>query len=88
MKFRMILTALLLPAVVLAQQPGEKRQNRAACRHERIRDYSRLTPCQRPDTLMPGNLSTFAEQSKVRVNLNLRNAPLKEAIKQLSEQTK
>ena len=28
------------------------------------------------------------EKSKVRVNLNLKNAPLKEAIKQLTEQTK
>ena len=90
MKFRMILSALLLPAVVLAQQPGEKPKSAPPADTNARVDYSVIVPTNGQNAYH-GNLlrgSTAPVQSNVRVNLNLRNARLKEAIKQLSKQTK
>ena len=135
MKLPMILGALLLPTVVMAQQPavkplaglsallpyrvamiqepivagqadGAKPDPKAPKEKPRIDvkpdgtsgihwttpkeetlNYSYVLPAD--GQYLPGiSLYGTQPQSNVRVNLNLRNAPLKEAIKQLSEQTK
>ena len=84
MKFRMILAALLLPAVVPAQQPGEKPQTTPSP----YTNSFQYIPATNGNVVPLDYFVTTPEQSKEHVNLNLRNAPLKEAIKQLTEQTK
>jgi len=54
---------------------------------EELLNYTYLLPAG--SQIVSGNtLFASQAQSNVRVNLNLRNAPLKEAVKQLNEQTK
>ena len=135
MKFPMILGALLLPTVVMAQQPAVKPLSglsallpyRVAMIQEPVASAqadgakpdpkaNKETPSVKvkPDVtsdihwttpkeetlnytyVLPADgqylpatsLYSTQPQSNVRVNLNLRNAPLKEAVKQLNEQTK
>ena len=82
MKFRMILSVLLLPCITAAQQPTEKPKNEIS----KVPVQIPLDWWANAETAWPN--TQVSAQSNVRVNLNLRNAPLKEAIKQLTEQTK
>ena len=82
MKLRMIFTALVLPCVTAAQQPAEKVNTETDPPTNVIQNSFQLyTPLTNKRIMLP-------EQLKVRVNLNLMNAPLKEAVKQLTDQTK
>ncbi len=131
MKFRMILSALLLPTVVAAQQTTVKgsiqpyrviaiqppvasfqaegalpptapvlndsytllQDNKVVPNitltlpQEKAQEFTYILPAG-DQVVYTNTLFAPQAQSKVRVNLNLRNAPLKEAVKQLTEQTK
>ena len=78
MKFRMILTTLLLPCVTAAQQPA------ATIKTEPPMDASQKSF----QLYTPYMADSAQEPLNVRVHLNLRNASLQEAIKQLGDQTK
>jgi hypothetical protein len=93
MKFRTILATLLLPCVVAAQEAPSKHLPLPP--HWVTQAGGDVPILLRWDDLasniaqyIPNSAFVVPAISQARVNLNLRNAPLKEAIKQLTDQTK
>ncbi len=93
MKFRTILATLLLPCVASAQEVATKPQSDTPTKaaYNYLAPLDVLTGDQTSDytaQYLPNVAYVVSAQSKMRVNLDLRNAPLKEAIRQLKDQTK
>ncbi len=94
MKIHLILAALLLPAIAVAQQPAApKADPRPGITYQPLPDLPILLQQPNAPAGPTPHLQWFSPYQKkaqpdVRVNLNLRNASLKDALKQITEQTK